>query len=76
MPVGSDRSSLLRLCGALLELGVALDGDQYGAHLVSLREHDLLEIAVLKCGAQAVQFPHSSIRGRGDTGGHESCGGA
>ena len=36
------------LRGALLELVVALERDQHGAHLVALGEYDLLELAVLE----------------------------
>src|SRR5579883_2561069 len=33
--------------GALFELVVALDGDQDGAHLVALRQHDLVQLALV-----------------------------
>ena len=46
---GADkRPAWVLLRGALLELVVALERDQHGAHLVALGEYDLLELAVLE----------------------------
>jgi hypothetical protein len=39
---------------ALLELGIAFDGDEDGAHLVPLGEHDLLELTGLELRKQSV----------------------
>ena len=48
----------------LLKLGVALDADQHGAHLVFLGQDDLVKLTVLELVKQAVQFAHRLADGR------------
>lgn len=46
------------LSGIALEFGVALERYHHGAHLIALGEHDLVELALLKHGEQAVKIAH------------------
>ncbi|MGH2929524.1 MAG: hypothetical protein ACRDL8_15085 [Solirubrobacteraceae bacterium] len=49
---------------ALLKLGVALDAQEHGAHLVSLGEDDLVDLALIERIKQAVQLAHRFAYGR------------
>lgn len=46
------------LGGVSLELAVAVERDEHGAHLVFLGEHDLLEPALFERGKEPVQLAH------------------
>ena len=52
------------LSGVSLEFGVALEGEQDGAHLVALGEDDLVEFALFELVEEAVQLSHRFADGR------------
>ncbi len=54
---------MANLGGVSLEFGVAVEGEQDGAHLVALGQDDLVEIAVFELVEEAVQFSHRLANG-------------
>ena len=59
-PVWCGRLVLARwwLGGVPLELAVVVEGDEHGAYLVSVDEHDLFDLALLERGEEPVQLAH------------------